>query len=231
MKKLLVIVICVVAALTSWAGGKDTDEYIQVDWYPLCTDSVGWNIYTGGFVIGWDNASGIDVNMGRSIDIGWLNVIGAKFKTRHGQRITMGLGIDWRNFKLNKNVRFQQNNDYLSVGPYPEGAEPKSSRVKVFSLTMPLLVRQRLFNTVDIFAGPVVNFNLHASVETIYTLNGEKVKESSNKIHPVPVTVDILGGVKWKFIGAYVRYSPYHVLQERYATVFTPFTTGIIIGF
>ena len=231
MKKLLVIVICVVAALTSWAGGKDTDEYIQVDWYPLCTDSVGWNIYTGGFVIGWDNASGIDVNMGRSIDIGWLNVIGVKFKTRHGQRITMGLGIDWRNFKLNKNVRFQQNNDYLSVGPYPEGAEPKSSRVKVFSLTMPLLVRQRLFNTVDIFAGPVVNFNLHASVETIYTLNGEKVKESSNKIHPVPVTVDILGGVKWKFIGAYVRYSPCHVLQERYATVFTPFTTGIIMGF
>ena len=211
MKKLLAIVICVVAALTSWAGGKDTDEYIQVDWYPLCTDSVGWNIYTGGFVIGW--------------------VIGAKFKTRHGQRIAMGLGIDWRNFKLNKNVRFQQNNDYLSVGPYPEGAEPKSSRVKVFSLTMPLLVRQRLFNTVDIFAGPVVNFNLHASVETIYTLNGEKVKESSNKIHPVPVTVDILGGVKWKFIGAYVRYSPCHVLQERYATVFTPFTTGIIMGF
>lgn len=231
MKKLLAIVICVVAALTSWAGGKDTDEYIQVDWYPLCTDSVGWNIYTGGFVIGWDNASGIEVNMGRSIDIGWLNVIGAKFKTRHGQRITMGLGIDWRNFKLNKNVRFQQNNDYLSVGPYPEGAEPKSSRVKVFSLTMPLLVRQRLFNTVDIFAGPVVNFNLHASVETIYTLNGEKVKESSNKIHPVPVTVDILGGVKWKFIGAYVRYSLCHVLQERYATVFTPFTTGIIMGF
>ena len=151
MKKILAIVICVVAALTSWAGSKDTDEYIQVDWYPLCTDSVGWNIYTGGFVIGWDNASGIDVNMGRSIDIGWLNVIGAKFKTRHGQRITMGLGIDWRNFKLNKNVRFQQNNDYLSEGPYPEGAEPKSSRVKVFSLTMPLLVRQRLFNTVDIW--------------------------------------------------------------------------------
>ena len=79
MKKLLAIIICVVAAVNVWADDKD---YIQVDWYPLCTDSVGWNIYTGGFVIGWDNASGIDVNMGRSIDIGWLNVFGAKFKTR-----------------------------------------------------------------------------------------------------------------------------------------------------
>ena len=231
MKKLLAVIICVVIALTSWAGSKDKDEYIQVDWYPLCTDSVGWNIYTGGFVIGWDNASGIDVNMGRSIDIGWLNVIGTKFKTRHGQRITAGVGIDWRNFKLNNGVHFQQNNDYLSVVHYPEGANPKSSRVKVFSLTVPVLVRQRMFSTVDIFAGPVVNFNLHASVETIYTLNGEKVKESSNKIHQVPVTVDILGGIKWKFIGVFVRYSPCHVLQERHAVAFTPFTTGIIMGF
>ena len=229
MKKLLVVIVCVVTALASWAGDKD--EYIQVDWYPLCTDSVGWNIYTGAFVIGWNNTSGIDVNMGRSIDIGWLNVIGAKFKTRYGQRITAGLGIDWRNYKLRNDVRFMQNDDYLSVAPYPDGAQPKSSRVKVFSLTMPVLVRQRLFSTVDIFAGPVVNFNLHASVETIYTLNGEKVKESSSKIHPVPVTVDIMGGMKWKFIGAYVRYSPCHVLKEIYAPAFTPLTTGIMIGF
>ena len=228
MKKILAIIICVVAAVNVWADDKD---YIQVDWYPLCTDSVGWNIYTGGFVIGWDNASGIDVNMGRSIDIGWLNVFGAKFKTRYGQRITAGVGIDWRNFKLHNDVRFHQDGDILSITPCPEGAESKSSRVKVFSLTVPVLVRQRLFSTVDIFAGPVVNFNLHASVETTYKLNGEKVKESSNKIHPVPVTVDILGGIKWKFIGAYVRYSPCHVLQERYAPSFTPFTTGIIMGF
>ena len=229
MKKVLVLIICVVAAVNAWAG--DRDGYIQVDWYPLFTDSVGWNIYTGGFVVGWDNANGIDVNMGRSMELGWLNVIGAKFKTRHGQRITAGVGIDWRNFKLHNDVRFLHDGNSLTIAPYPEGSEPKSSRVKVFSLTMPILVRQRLFSTVDIFAGPVVNINLHASVETIYTLNGEKVKESSNHIHPVPVTVDILGGVKWKFIGAYVRYSPCHVLQEHYAPAFSPFSTGIIMGF
>ena len=228
MKKIVTIIIFVVAAVAMRADDKD---YIQVDWYPLCTDSVGWNIYTGGFVIGWDNASGIDVNMDRSIDIGWLNVFGAKFKTRYGQRITAGVGIDWRNFKLYNDIRFNQDGDCLSIAPYPDGAKPKSSRVKVFSITVPVLLRQRLFSTVDIFAGPVVNFNLHASFETIYTLSGERVKESSNKIHPVPVTVDIMGGVKWKFIGAYVRYSPCHVLQEPYAPTFTPFTTGIIMGF
>lgn len=229
MKKLFALVICVVVALIAWAADKD--EYIELDWYPLFTDSVGWNIYSGGFVIGWDNACGIDVNMGRSMELGWLNVIGAKYNTGHGQRITLGLGIDWRNFKLHNDVRFRQNNDCLEITHYPDGSEPKSSRVKVFSLTLPVQVRQRLFNKVDIFAGPVVSFNLHASVETIYTLGGEKVKESSNKIHQVPVTVDIMGGAKWSCLGAYVRYSPCHVLQERYAPAFTPFTAGIFLGF
>ena len=96
---------------------------------------------------------------------------------------------------------------------------------------MPILVRQRLFSTVDIFAGPVVNFNVHASVLTQYKMGNEKLKFSHTGIHQVPVTVDIMGGIKWKFIGAYVRYSPCHVLQERYATSFAPFTTGIIMGF
>lgn len=229
MKNFLAIILCVVSALTSWAGNKD--EYIEVDWYPLFTDSVGWNIYSGDFVLGWNSASGIDVAMGHSIDIGWLSVIGAKYNTGHGQRITVGLGIDWRNFKLPKDNRFQQTEEGLCIYPYPDGAKPKSSRVKVFSLTLPVLVRQRLFNKVDIFAGPVVNFNVHASVETIYTLNGEKVKESSNKIHQVPVTVDVMGGIKWSCLGAYVRYSPCHVLQERHAPAFTPFTAGIFLGF
>ena len=229
MKKIYIFIICVVAGLSSWAGNKD--EYIQVDWYPLCSESVGWNIYTGGFVIGWNNASGIDVNMGRSVDIGWLNVIGTKFKTRWGQRITLGVGIDWRNYRLNSDQRFVDDGDMLGIDAYPEGATSRLSRVKVFSLTMPLTIRQRLFSTVDIFAGPVVNFNVHASVLTQYKVGEEKIKVSHTGIHPVPVTVDILGGVKWKFIGAYVRYSPCNVLQERYAPAFTPFTTGIIMGF
>ena len=232
MKKIFVILLIgVIGSLTAVAGNKDNEDYIQVDWYPLCTDSVGWNIYIGGFVVGWNNASGIDINMGRSMDIGWLNVFGAKYNTGHGQRITAGLGIDWRNYKLQKDLRFSHEGDYMGVSAYPEGAKPKSSRVKVFSLTAPILIRQRLFDKVDIFAGPVVNFNLHASVETVYTLGDDKVKETSTKIHPVPVTVDIMGGVKWKFVGLYVRYSPCHVLQERYSVAFTPFTTGIIMGF
>lgn len=225
MKKLFLIIIGVLACLNSVADDKD--DYIHVDWYPLFTDSVGWNIYSGDFVLGWNNGSGIDNVMAHSIDIGWLSVIGAKYNTGHGQRITVGLGIDWRNYRLVKDQRFAYDGEALNIVPYPEGAEKRLSRVKVFSLTVPVLFKQRLFDKVDIFAGPVVNFNLHSSVLTQYTLDGEKVKESRSGIHQVPVTVDIMGGLKWRFVGVYLRYSPCHVIKESHASVFTPLTVGV----
>jgi len=225
MKKFLIITIGVLLAVN--AMGKNKDEYIQVDWSPLFTEAVGWNIYTGGFVVGWNDALGIDNAMGRSIDIGWLSVIGALYNTGHGQRITMGLGIDWRNYRLNSDKRFIDDGKTLTIGAYPDGATSRLSRVKVFSLTMPLLFKQRLFDKVDIFAGPVVNFNVRASVLTQYTLDGEKFKESRTGIHQVPVMVDIMGGLKWRGIGCYVRYSPCHVIKEQYGPSFTPLTVGV----
>lgn len=225
MKKFLVILICVVAAANVWAG--DDDGYIHVDWSPIYSDRVGWNFYTGGLVLGWNNACGIDGAMGRSIDIGWLSVIGTKYNTGHGQRITLGLGVDWRNYRLDGDHRIVDDGERLTIAAYPDGASSRLSRVKVFSLTVPLLVRQRIVKDIDILAGPVVNFNLHASALTQYKLGDEKVKASRSGIHQVPVTVDIMGGIKWKALGCYVRYSPCRVLKQDYAPSFTPLTVGI----
>ena len=57
--------------------------------------------------------------------------------------------------------------------------------------------------------------------------NDEKVKVSHTGIHQVPVTVDIMGGLKWRAIGVYIRYSPCHVLKEEHAPAFTPLTVGL----
>lgn len=226
MKKIFTLLIIITLA-SQWARAEKDDGYIHVDWYPLFTDSVGWNIYSGDFVLGWNRTSGIDVAMGHSIDIGWLSVIGAKYNTGHGQRITVGLGIDWRNYRLPKNMCFVDQGEALAIGAYPEGATSRLSRVKVFSLTVPVLFKQRIIDNLDIFAGPVVNINLHASMLTQYKLDGEKVKISHTGINQVPVTVDLMGGLKWRGIGCYVRYSPCHVLKEQYAPAFTPLTVGV----
>lgn len=219
------------AASVATAATRD-DDPIEVDWYPLFTDSVGWNIYSGGFVIGWANApSGLDVDMGHSMELGWLNVIGAKLNTGHGQRITMGVGIDWRNYKLCRGTRYAWDDDHVWTDLYPTDATPRSSRLKVFSLTLPIILRQRLVNKVDLMAGAIVNFNVHGSLETVYDLDGTKITERTTRIHQVPVTADIFAGVKWSCLGAYVRYSPCHVLRQEHAPAFTSFSTGIFLGF
>lgn len=119
----------------------------------------------------------------------------------------------------------------MSIVDAPAQASGVTSRVKVFSLTLPVMLRQRIARRMDVFAGPVLNFNLHASMETTYTLADEKVKHKSNHIHQVPITVDVMGGIKWRCLGCYVRYSPCHVLREQYAPAFNPLTVGLYIGF
>ena len=54
MKRILyaVALIAVVFGTSQYAKAQEK-EYIQVDWYPLLTDSVGWNITSGGLAFGF----------------------------------------------------------------------------------------------------------------------------------------------------------------------------------
>ena len=67
-------------AAASFRMQAQEQDYIQVDWYPLLTDSVGWNITSGGLAFGFVDAvaSDVDVQAGKSFEISWLNVVGAK---------------------------------------------------------------------------------------------------------------------------------------------------------
>lgn len=139
MKRILyaVALIAVVFGTSQYAKAQDK-EYIQVDWYPLLTDSVGWNITSGGLAFGFvdGRSTEADVKMGKSFEISWLNVIGAKYNTGHGQRISVGVGLDWKNYKLGSTERFGLGENGLTVGPYPANAKSCKSRLKVFALEL-----------------------------------------------------------------------------------------------
>lgn len=220
----------------AWAGGKEHQEYIQVDWYPLFTDSVGWNIYTGGVGLGWVDATGGDVHnkMGSSLEVQWLNVIGAKYNTGHGQRISMGVGIDWKNYKLKTSERFMQpeGSEGVAIGSYPDGATSRSSRLRTFSLTMPVIFRQRVGSRLDVVAGVVPCLNVHASLATKYkTASGDEVKENVSKhLHQAPVTVDLMAALSYRHVGIYLKFSPCRVIKKDWGPKLTSLQAGIILG-
>ncbi len=208
-------------------------EYIQVDWYPLLTDSVGWNITSGGLAFGFVDgiSQEADVKMESSFEISWLNVIGAKYNTGHGQRISVGLGIDWKNYKLKSTQRFVVNEAGVSVSTYPDAATHRKSRVKVFALELPILFRQRIFSHFDLLVGEVTNFNVHASVLTTYVCDNKKVRQCVTKgLHRSPVTFDLIAGVNYRKIGAYVRYSPCRVFKKGYGPMLQTLSVGVALG-
>lgn len=191
------------------------------------------DVYMGGFFFGFvtapDAPSGMDVDMAASYELGF-DIIGVEhyFKNKK-HSISLGLGVDWRNYRLKDKTRFVKDGDNVVLGEYPEGASIDFSRIKVFSLMVPVRYHWYFAKNFSFDAGAIVNFNTHASLKTRYKLDGHKQKEFSKKLHQRPVTVDLQAGVTWKSIGIYAKYSPFDVLNDAYGVTFKTFSVGVTL--
>lgn len=188
----------------------------------------------GGFGFGMVNAvdapDGMNVDMGASYELMWDNMLKFNYYVvPYTTSVSLGFGMTWRNYRMTGRTRFIQEDDNLVLGNYPEGAEIKFSRLKVFSLTIPLMINQSLGRMVVLSVGPVINFNTHGSLKTRYTLGGEKVKEKSNHIHQNRMTVDLMAKLRFKSIGVYAKYSPSDMLNTEFGPKFRSFSTGITL--
>lgn len=187
MRRAIVAISLILMCLSLQAQDHD---YTYLDWSPLGTNTPGWKLGIGGIAIGCADAvgspDGMNAKMGKSIELSWLSVIGVRYVTpdlRH--RFLLGAGVNWRNY------RFEDD-----------------THLGVFSLTVPALYRYKIHGRWGVFAGPVINFNLHAK-----------------NAHQTTTTLDLMGGVNFSAVAWYVRYSPCHVLSK--GPEFTLFSTGI----
>lgn len=190
----------------------------------------------GGFGFGMVNAvgapEGMDVDMGASYELMSDHLLRWAYYLNHYRTsLSVGLGVTWRNYRMTGRTRFIKEGDNLVLGAYPEGAEIKFSRLKVFSITVPFMLNHSLGERTLFSIGPVVNFNTHASLKTRYVLDGEKVKEKSNQIHQRRMTVDLMARISFRNIGFYLKYSPTHMLNTEFGPEFKSLSTGITLFF
>ena len=130
-----------------------------------------------------------------------------------------GFGIGWRNFRMTDFNYFSKSDEgIVSVEHYPVGYEPKFSRIKVFSLQVPLMWNHRFSKRWGFSLGPVINFNTYASIKNRYTdANGQKHKDLIKHIHQKPVTVDLMLNVNvLNWVNFYCKYSPMKLLQSSF---------------
>ena len=191
------------------------------------------NLCVGGFGFGVVNAmdapEGMDVDMGASFELSLDHLLRFNYNILPTTSVSMGFGMTWRNYRMTGSTRFIKEGDKLFLGAYPEGADIKFSRLKVFSLTVPFMINQSLGRKVVFSVGPVVNFNTHASLKTRYTLNGEKVKETDNKIHQNRMTIDLMAKLRFNSLGVYAKYSPSDMLNTEFGPKFRSFSAGITL--
>ena len=140
----------------------------------------------------------------------------------------MGFGLDWRNYRITDDLRFVKDNRAVALDSYPAGSTPRFSRIKVFSINVPLRYHYE-GRWAEFSLGPVINFNTYGSLKTRYRLNGHKVEDVDTDVRVNPVTVDFMGTFSVKGIpDFYFKYSPCHLLRDGYGPKFKTLSFGLI---
>ena len=189
-----------------------------------------------GLVSAHSQAPGMDADFDNAgMEFFLNNLFSWEYRPFNKTHLYLGFGVDWRNYKMRGENRFVKENNKLAIAPYPNGAEINYSRIRVFSLTLDLMLRQDFNRKISIEAGPIVNFNTSASIKTRYTIGTGKEKEGfrerNNNIHQRPVTVDFKAQLNISPIGFYFKYSPANVLDTNYGPEFKSMSAGLAIEF
>jgi len=100
-----------------------------------------WNVESGGLMLGWNNAPGLgQVQMGKSLDLSWFEIVRARYVITSGTSISLGAGLDWRNYRITTpNSRFVENAGTVSLAGYENEVFPNNSRLKTLAINVPLM--------------------------------------------------------------------------------------------
>jgi hypothetical protein len=198
--------------------------------YPLKSNTASMRLAIG-LTYGANAKYSSSQSVGSSWEIMWTIMEWEKYKYGKHNGFSVGFGVDWRNFRIDGRQYFYKADDgMLSEQNYPAGYEPDFSRIKVFSLQIPIMWKYRT-KKMTFGLGPVINFNTYASIKNRYRdADGAKHKDVYKQIHQRPITVDIMGEVSIRnWVSIYAKYSPMTILNSSYGgdINFQPVSFGI----
>ena len=169
-----------------------------------------------GFVSPTNVSSEMDFPFGSSWEIFFTPLVFELYMNKaKGDLISLGVGFDWRNYRMTNDVRFIKYDDgTVGLDRYPEGASPKFSRVKVFSLNFPLLYEHKFNRKWGLGIGPVFNWNTYGSIKTRFKKDGDKHKFVDKNIGQRKFTIDAMFILENPIVDLYLKYSPMDVLKD-----------------
>lgn len=228
--------------ISSASSDKTTTTITTRSFLSLRPTDSRWSAICGGWSLGWTFAPGHPDNMpveaGKSWEISWANVLGVAYDASKTTRLSLGFGLNWRNYKITTpDFRFATDGrSNIEMLPYPADVEPRNSRLKVFNLQIPLAIKQqmpfRLFGQQQwIAVGFTLNYASHASMLTRWRdASGRSIKHTDNHIGQRRWSYELsaIAGLS-EDVGIYLRYQPQSVLRGASQPDFSALSTGIIL--
>lgn len=184
-----------------------------------------------GFITGINQDDGVSINMGQSYEIEWGDVISGKIRVGRKDFLRLGMGFDWRNYRMTDRMFVKDNDGKISSQDYPAGTEPKFSRIHTFSLSIPLKYYHYFNKKIYFAVGPELYFTPWGSLKTKYYENREIQKITARNIHENTVSIGVGAEVNIHHIGIYYKYNPFDVLNSSFGPKFSSMTAGLKITF
>ena len=243
MKKYFTAILAAMLTLTGAQAGNNVDDETPGGWdfelpinvkvkrWSPSKKKVNFRLHSSlsfGFIGGIGQAKDVSINMGQSYEIEWGNVIAIKRRIGKKDFLRIGLGFDWRNYRVTGFKMFSKDErGIITMQDYPEGTEPKFSRIHTFSLSIPLKYYHYLNQKVCFAIGPELYITPCASLKTRYYENGKERKLTSDNVHQNSFSVGVGAEITMPYIGIYYKYNPFDVLQADYGPNFSSMTVGL----
>lgn len=105
---------------------------------------------------------------------------------------SIGWGLNWRTYAMNDETHWKKDNDVMHLQPYAPDLKERSTSLNVFAIQLPLLYTHYFDKKQDwsITLGAIVNWNVVATGQRHYELDGEDYEVETKKIGQRPFTVD-----------------------------------------
>lgn len=184
------------------------------------------------FAFGWNNALNTPANMEtrtlKSWEIWWIVAEWRYRPWRDNNVFSAGIGLNWRNWRIADGTRFVKDGQQIQLSGYPDGATNHYSRLRVFSVNLPIRYQFRARHA-GFSVGPVINLNFKSSIRTEYTSGDQTFRRKDGDAYVSPVTVDLMATARLRWLELYVKYSPMSVLQTNHAPKFQTLSFGIML--
>lgn len=185
------------------------------------------------FAAGFCDVSGLPnratISPFKSWELWWI-IADWRYRPHRDRHVfSYGIGLDWRNYRMTDEQRFVKRDGQVVIENYPEGAAPKFSRIKVFSITIPIRYHYSDGKHLGFSVGPVINLNTYSSIKTHYRQDGKKHKDVDKNLKINPFTVDFMATINLPHSpDIYFKYCPFNLIKDGHGPKFKTLSFGLM---